>query len=78
MRNSRPGLLPLVMLLASLTGCAVPASDVTACPPIVQYDPAFQARAADELDAIVAAGHTAIPQMIVDYGRERDMLRAGR
>lgn len=66
------------MLLASLTGCGTPASDVTACPPIVSYDPAFQARAADELDAIVTAGHTAIPQMIVDYGRERDMLRACR
>jgi hypothetical protein len=66
------------MLLALLTGCETPASDVSACPPIVEYSPGFQARAADELDAIVAAGHVAIPQMIVDYGRERDMLRACR
>lgn len=33
------------------------------------------ARAADELEAIAAAGHTAIPLMIEDYGRERAMLR---
>jgi len=34
--------------------------------------------AADELDAAIAAGATAIPIMLEDYKRERDMLRACR
>lgn len=70
-------LLPLLAILAApLPGCATAPTSPAVCPPIVAYDSAFLTRAADELDAIVAAGHTAIPDMIVDYGRVRSMLRA--
>jgi hypothetical protein len=44
----------------------------------VAYSPLELETAADELEAIVAAGHVVIPQMIVDYGRERAMLRASQ
>lgn len=64
------------MLPVLLAGCATGRSDAPTCPDIVKYDDDFLVRAADELDSIVAAGHTAIPQMIVDYGRERAMLKA--
>lgn len=64
------------MLPVLLAGCGTAVSRGSECPPLVVYDEAFLDRAADELDAIAAAGHTAVPQMIVDYGRERDMLRA--
>lgn len=63
------------MLLLSLTACATGPSSPSVCPPVVEYDQAFMDRAADELDAAVAQGMTAIPTMIEDYGRERAMLR---
>lgn len=76
MRNSKP-LLPLLAILpVLLAGCATAPSDISTCPPIVEYDAAFLARAAEELAEITTKGYSALPQMIVDYGRTRDMLRA--
>lgn len=76
MNRLKPGLLPLAALVLSLTACATGPSSPSVCPPIVEYTPEFMSKAADELDAISASGHTAIPLMIEDYGRERAMLRA--
>lgn len=71
-------LLPVLSAasLLLLTGCATGVSDTSVCPRVVEYDAAFQARAADELDALPEG--SALATMIEDYGRERAMLRACR
>ena len=64
-------LLPLLLLAA----CADPAAVAqNACPPIKPYTTAEQQRAADELLKLPPG--SMLGQMIVDYGRERAMLRA--
>ena|GEM_PF-5144930 len=69
---------PLGGLALSLTACATDRTSLNTCPPITEYSAAFMINAADELDAAIAAGATAIPIMLEDYKRERDMLRACR
>ena len=78
MRNSRRRLPLLALLAGLLSGCGTVPFSPSACPPVVAYSPLDLETAADELEAIVAAGHVVIPQMIVDYGRERAMLRASQ
>ena len=59
----------------SLAGCATNHSDpFPVCPEIVQYDPAFQWRAADEIDALPAG--SALGVLIEDYLHLRDRIRA--
>lgn len=74
MNNSKL-LLPLLAAgMLSLTACgAVPVSDTTTCPPIVQYDDAFNKQLADELENVPA--DSATMRAIEDYIRERDQLR---
>ena len=51
-----------------LSGCATGASKVGsrgACPPVVEYSPEFQARAAEELDLLPEG--SAIAEMMSDY-----------
>ena len=70
----RPQLAALPIVAALLTGCVTVASDPSICPPIAQYSPEFLAEAADALDALPTG--SPLERMIIDYGRERDMLRA--
>ncbi|MCK0166744.1 hypothetical protein MWU52_04190 [Jannaschia sp. S6380] len=59
-----------------LSGCATVRSDVDergACPPVVEYSPEFQARAAEEL-ALVPEG-SAIAGMLADYAVMREQAR---
>jgi hypothetical protein len=44
------------------------------CPPVVEYDRAFLARAADELEALPEG--SAIEQMLSDYAVMREQARA--
>lgn len=70
----------LVVLLVGaswLTGCATAgfeAVGVAACPPVVEYSRAFQARAAEEL-ALLPEG-SAIAEMLSDYAVMREQARA--
>lgn len=49
---------------------------VIGCPPVPEYPPAFQTRAADELAALPA--DAALRRMVDDYKRMRDQARACR
>ncbi len=57
-----------------LAGCGAATSSATRCPPLATYPPAFQSRAAGELQALPAG--SAVGQLVVDYGRLRDACRA--
>lgn len=46
----------------------------TVCPPVVEYSPEFQARAADKLDLLPDG--SAIAEMLADYGVMWDQVRA--
>lgn len=59
-------------LLGLLAACAHPV--VTACPPVPDYDRAFQARLAEEVHALPP--DSALGRALVDYGRLRAELRA--
>ncbi len=65
-----------VLATILLSGCAVGASDVGslgACPPVVEYSPEFQARAAEELALLPE--ESAIAEMLVDYAMMREQAR---
>lgn len=58
-----------------LTGCAAAGSDTRAtCPPVVDYTAADQARAADEIEALMEGA--VIVRMLGDYAVLRDQARA--
>ena len=60
-----------------LTGCAMAGSDGQgACPPVVEYSAADQARAADEVEALPESA--VIVRMLSDYAVLRDQARACR
>ncbi len=70
-------LAALAIAAISLIGCATGGSEprmATVCPPVVEYDRKFQARAADELHLLPEG--TAIAQMLADYSVMRDQARA--
>ncbi|MGM0583793.1 MAG: hypothetical protein ACQEUZ_04000, partial [Pseudomonadota bacterium] len=56
------------MLGECATGGSEPA--VAVCPPVVEYDPAFLARAAEEVEALPEG--SAIAQMLGDYAVMRE------
>ena len=62
----------LTILLLSTSSCAAGISD--SCPPVVPYDPATQAKAADELKALPVG--SVLGRMMVDYGIMRAEARA--
>ena len=60
-----------------LTGCAMGGSDTRApCPPVVEYTAADQARAADEVEALLEGA--VVVRMLSDYAALRDQARACR
>ena len=61
-----------------LTACAGASSDTgrSACPPVVEYRRAEQARVADELAALPEG--TVIAEWLADYAVLRDQARACR
>lgn len=61
----KPGLIALGTVTILSSGCARGASDHAACPPVVAYPVAFQARAAAEIEALPAG--TVIETMLADY-----------
>ncbi|WBQ13037.1 hypothetical protein L2D00_14475 [Hyphomonadaceae bacterium BL14] len=61
------------MLIACATGTFEPRF-TTACPPVVEYSRAFQARAADELRSMPE--WSAIAEMLADYSVMRGQVRA--
>ena len=56
-----------------MTGCA---AAISSCPPVRDYPPAFQARAAAELAAL--SEDSALAEMLADYGQLRDRVRLCR
>jgi hypothetical protein len=74
--NQRSGRERFIPVRAG-TGCATGVSEpgiVTVCPPVVEYSPEFQARAADELGPLPDG--SAIAQMLSDYAMMREQARA--
>ena len=71
-----PAAAPLIAMLW-LTACAMAGSESKApCPPIVDYTMADQARAADEVEALLEGA--VIVRMLGDYAVLRDQARACR
>ena len=73
---SRRRRVALVLATIWLSGCATDASDVGslgACPPVVEYSPESQARAAEEL-ALLPEG-SAVAEMLADYAVIREQAR---
>ena len=65
-------------MLAS-SGCAGGGSDLDGhvlCPPVMEYTPELQARAADELDLLPEG--SAIAQMLMDYAVMQEQTRVCR
>lgn len=72
-------LLALALLMMSIAACATAPSRVPlpVCPQIVEYSPADQAKAADELQRLPAGG-VVRARFMPDYGRMRAEVRACR
>lgn len=76
-RCSTPPPAALMIAMLWLTGCAMGGSDTRApCPPVVEYDAAEQARAADEVEALPEGA--VVVRMLSDYAVMRDQARACR
>ena len=74
----RPRLADLVLATGWLAACAPAGSEppIAVCPPVVEYSPEFQARAADEL--AVLPEESAIAEMLSDYAVTREQAGACR
>lgn len=57
-------------------GCATAPLPAPACPSLIVYSPAFQSRAADELETLPA--DAALGTIVADYARTRAAIRACR
>ncbi len=66
----------LVATVLTLTACATGAMPPPPCPPVVEYDRSFLARAAKELDLLPP--DSAIVEMLKDYHVMREQARACR
>ena len=78
--NARCWTLPVAALLIAmlwLTGCAMDGSEgQVPCPPIVDYTPADQVTAANEVEALPDSA--VVIRMLSDYAVLRDQARACR
>ena len=63
-------LTALILTVLLLSACA---KTITSCPPIVEYDSAFSAQLAEELER--SAAEQVWPRAIVDYHALREQLR---
>ncbi len=74
----RRRLATLAIATSWLAACATGGSEppLAVCPPVVEYSPEFQARAADELTLL--PGEPAIMMMLSDYAVMREQARACR
>jgi hypothetical protein len=72
----RPQLAGLVLATSWLAACATGSSEpvVAVCPPVVEYSPEFQARAARKLALLPE--ESAIAEMLSDYAVMREQARA--
>ena len=72
----RPRLAGLVVAASWLAACATGGSDpvIAVCPPVVEYSPEFQARAADELALLPE--RSAVAEMLSDYAVIREQAPA--
>jgi len=73
---SRPRLAALLIVTSLLSACATVNSErvVGVCPPVVVYDAGFQAKAAEEVQALSKG--SAIVDMLSDYAVMREQVRA--
>jgi hypothetical protein len=73
-----PRLVVLAIATSLLAACATAGSEpsIAICPPIVEYSPEFQARAADELKRLL--DDSAVVEMLSDYAVMREQARACR
>ena len=74
----RPRLAGLILAMSWLAACAMGGSepDFAVCPPILEYSPEFQAKAADELALL--PDKSAVAEMLSDYAVMREQARARR
>jgi len=72
---SRPRLAALVIVTSLLSACATVGSErlTGVCPPVVEYDAEFQARAAEEVQALPEG--SAVVDMLSDYAVLREQAR---
>ena len=75
-RCSMPPAAALMIAMLLLSACATAGSDNAPCPPVVEYSPADQARAATEVDAMPE--NAVVVRMMSDYAVLRDQARACR
>ncbi len=65
-----------MIAMLSLSACATAGSDSAPCPPVVEYSPAEQTRAAAEVEALPE--NAVLVGMMSDYAVLRDQVRACR
>ena len=72
---SRLRLFGLVVAMSLLSACATVNSEsvVGVCPPVVEYDAGFQARTAEEVQALPEG--SAVAEMLSDYAVMREQAR---
>ena len=65
----------LMIVMSLLSACATVNSEraVGACPPVVEYDAGFQARAAKEMHTLPEG--SAVVKMMIDYAVMREQTR---
>ena len=71
----KPRLAALVIVASLLSACATVGSEraTGVCPPVVEYDDGFQAKAAEEVQALPEG--SAIVEMLSDYAVMREQVR---
>ncbi len=72
---SRPRLAVLIIVTSLLSACATASSErvVGLCPPVVEYSAGFQARAAEEVQALPDGSE--VVELLNDYAKIRDQVR---
>ena len=75
---SKPRLAAFVIVTSLLSACATVSSERVAgvCPPVVEYDAGFQAKAAEEVKALPEG--SAVVEMLSDYAVMREQARGCR
>ena len=71
----KPRLVALMIVTSLLSACATVNSKpvIGACPPVVEYDAGFQARAAEEVQALPEG--SAVVEMLSDYAVMREQAQ---